>query len=259
MTKDEVIHLFNKEQRIEITYPGFRREEVGQVVRQVSLEGEDGFVLYSDLEQGTVEEVVREQLAYFQKLNQTFEWKAYDYDKPDNLVDILRAYGFEIGDPEALLVMQLHEGHPLLTWPIPTEIRQVTEDAGIDDIILLEEEIWNEPHEDLGERLKRDLRDDSEDLSIYAAYAGGKVVSAAWMYLHHGTSFGSLWGGSTLPDYRRKGLYTSLLAARAQAAWHKGFRLLTVDASPLSRPILEKHGFEFLGYSYPCVSPAQLS
>jgi hypothetical protein len=43
-----------------------------------------------------------------------------------------------------------------------------------------------------------------------------------------------------------------LLAARAQEARARGFSLLTVDASPMSRPILEKHGFQHLATSTPC-------
>jgi hypothetical protein len=46
-----------------------------------------------------------------------------------------------------------------------------------------------------------------------------------------------------------------LLAVRAQAAWREGFPLLTVDASPMSRPILEKKGFEVLAFTWPCMSP----
>lgn len=43
-----------------------------------------------------------------------------------------------------------------------------------------------------------------------------------------------------------------MLAIRAQEARRKGFRFLTVDASPMSRPILEKHGFRFIAYAYAC-------
>ncbi|MCA9986957.1 MAG: GNAT family N-acetyltransferase, partial [Anaerolineales bacterium] len=67
-----------------------------------------------------------------------------------------------------------------------------------------------------------------------------------------GSQFASLWGGSTIERYRRQGLYTALLAARAQEARGRGVRYLTVDASPMSRPILEKLGFQFIAYSFPC-------
>ena len=255
MNKEEMIRLFNKEQRIENNTPGMRREKAGPVIREVSLTGEDGFIIYSNLMGVNVGDVIQEQVAYFRELGQRFEWKVYDYDQPVDLKERLHAQGFEIGEPEALMMMQLNEENPLLTRAIPANIREITDAAGIGDIIVLEEAIWGEPHGDLGLRLKRDLNNDPEHLKIYACYADGKVVSAAWMYMHEGTSFGSLWGGSTLLDYRGQGIYTSLIAIRAQAAWHRGYRCLVVDASPMSRPILESKGFEFLAYSYPCMSP----
>jgi GNAT superfamily N-acetyltransferase len=89
-------------------------------------------------------------------------------------------------------------------------------------------------------------------VSIYISYQGEQPASAAWIFFHAGSSFASLWGGSTLPQFRNQGHYSLLLAARAQKARARGFTLLTVDASPMSRPILEKHGFQYLATSTPC-------
>jgi predicted acetyltransferase len=75
---------------------------------------------------------------------------------------------------------------------------------------------------------------------------------SAWIRFHPPTQFASLWGGSTLPAYRKHGLYTAVLAVRAQEARRRGYRFLTIDASPMSRPIVEKHGFQFLTYAHAC-------
>jgi predicted acetyltransferase len=53
-----------------------------------------------------------------------------------------------------------------------------------------------------------------------------------------------------VPGHRRRGLYTALLAARAQEARRRGARFLTVDASPMSQPILEKLGFRCISYAH---------
>jgi len=257
MNKEQLIALFNKEQRIDTIIAGYRREEAGQVIRQVSITGGEGYITYSALTDETAQHAIREQLSYFEELDQRFEWKLYDYDQPANVKDKLLEQGFTIGDAEGLMVMQLTEGDFMLSCEIPSSIKRVTDEAGINDIVLLEEEIWGESHRELGDELIRNLNNDPDSLYIYAAYEDGKAVSAAWMYLNKGTSFSSLWGGSTLSEYRNKGLYTFLLAVRAQAAWENGFRLLTVDASPMSLPILEKRGFDLLAYSYPCVSPSK--
>jgi GNAT superfamily N-acetyltransferase len=62
--------------------------------------------------------------------------------------------------------------------------------------------------------------------------------------------FASIWGGSTLPDYRGRGLYSALIAARLQEAEKRGYQYLTVDANPeTSMPILQKLGFVTIGYA----------
>ncbi|NMB86841.1 MAG: GNAT family N-acetyltransferase, partial [Chloroflexi bacterium] len=79
--------------------------------------------------------------------------------------------------------------------------------------------------------------------SIYVAYAGDQPVATAWIYFPPHSRFASLWGGSTRAEYRGRGLYTALLAIRLQEALRRGVTYLSVDASSMSRPILEKYGF----------------
>ena len=43
--------------------------------------------------------------------------------------------------------------------------------------------------------------------------------------------------------------YTALVAARAQEDMRSGARFLTVDARPMSRPILERIGFRLLTFA----------
>ena len=43
--------------------------------------------------------------------------------------------------------------------------------------------------------------------------------------------------------------YTALVATRAQTDLRSGARFLTVDAQPISRPILERIGFELLTFA----------
>jgi GNAT superfamily N-acetyltransferase len=68
-----------------------------------------------------------------------------------------------------------------------------------------------------------------------------------------GRQFAELYGGSTVEEYRGRGLYSGLVRARAQEARARGVRFLAVDTSPMSRPILEKAGFTFLAHTQPFV------
>jgi len=256
MNKAELLTLFTRDQRIEVAFPDMRREVQGNVIRQVSLTNESGFIVYSNLGENNVEQAIGEQIAFFERLGQSFEWKVYDYDRPADLKERLRKRGLEVGEPEALMVLDLDSHPDLLEAAVPEGIRRIQGPAEInliDEIVALEEQVWGSDHRELGERLKRDLQTDPRQLSVWAAYQDGKIVSAAWTYFQASGSLASLWGGSTLSEYRQRGFYSGLLAARSQEALRRGFRFLTVDASEMSRTILQKFGFELLSFSTPCV------
>lgn len=255
MDKNELISLFHKELRHEAQTLGYIREETEHVVRHVSKFGDSGFIIASNVNADNAREVIQNELNYFNNLKQNFEWKVYNYDQPENLKDLLEQQGFTDGDPEALMVMEITNGHPLLTNSLHTDVREITEEQSIQDIVALEDAIWDESHAELGNKLWRDKQSNPDSLYIYGIYEEGQLVSAAWMYIEENSSFTSLWGGSTLPSFRGKGYYTKLLAARAQKAYEKGHPFLTVDASPMSKPILEKCGFACLAYSYGYQSP----
>ena len=80
-------------------------------------------------------------------------------------------------------------------------------------------------------------------LTIVVAEAGPTIVCAAWIRFEGDTEFATLWGGATLPEWRRRGIYRATVAYRARLAAGRGFRYLETDASEDSRPILERLGF----------------
>ena len=252
MEKTELLEIFTRQQRIEVDYPDVKREVDGPVIRLISLTDEDGYVIYSRLDEESAEAAITAQIARFQAIPQDFEWKVYDYDPPEDLIDRLRRRGFEIGDPEALLVLDLTTQPEALDRPVPPSVVRITDPGEVDVIGVLETAVWESDHHDLGEHLKRDLQVHPEMVSVYISYQGQQPASTAWIYFHAGSNFASLWGGATLPQFRNQGHYSLLLAARAQEARARGFSLLTVDASPMSRPILEKHGFQYLATTTPC-------
>ncbi|MCG7345399.1 GNAT family N-acetyltransferase [Sporosarcina sp. ACRSL] len=254
MEKEELRLLFDKELRQNLHSPGYRREETEHVVRHVSMHGERGFVIHSNLNEENADEIIQEELSYFNRLGVGFEWKVYSYDKPAHLKDILEQRGFTIEPRESLMVMEITDMHPFPQQE-ETDVQEIVDEKGIREIIALLDNIWEESHNELGDRLWRDKQNDPDSLYLYGVYDKDQLVSAAWVYLEKNSSFASLWGGSTLPDYRGKGFYTSLLAIRAAKAIEKGYQFLTVDASQMSRPILEKHGFRCLAYTYGCQSP----
>ena len=59
----------------------------------------------------------------------------------------------------------------------------------------------------------------------------------------------------TLPAWRGQGVFCALVAHRATLASARGFRYLEVDASPESRPILQRLGFVELATTTPFMHP----
>jgi predicted acetyltransferase len=87
------------------------------------------------------------------------------------------------------------------------------------------------------------------------AYVDGKPVSYARNEFMggKGNPFVGLYGGSTLPEYRNRGIYTAMIAARLREARERGAEFIFVDArQDTSMPILQKLGFVCIGYATAC-------
>ncbi len=256
MTDAELLALYDEEMRRNpAPLAGIRREEFPGIVRYMHDRPAEhrGWILYTRLDNTTVDAAIQGQLDNLGWEGGKVEWKVYDHDTPPNLKARLLAHGFQAEEPEALVALDLADAPAYLWEPITADIRRVQDAAGIDVAMQVEEIVWAESHAWLGEELKRDLLTAPALLSIYLAYVNDQPASSAWIRFHPQRQFADLWGGSTLPAFRRRGLYTALVAVRAQEARARGVRFLTVDASPMSQPILEKLGFRTLTYTQPFV------
>jgi hypothetical protein len=251
----QLLAIFDQEQRQDVRFFDVRREVTPEVVRFVPREGmesDGGVVVYSCLNAENADAVIEAQIAYFEGLGCDFGWKAYDHDTPADLQDRLTARGFEPGEAEAIVVLDLEEAPAVLWQPVGHEIRRIEDPAGIDEVIAVQGQVWEEDELPgwVADHLRQELLEHGEQIAVYVAYAEGAPASSAWVRFHPPGRFASLWGGSTVPNQRRRGLYTALVAVRAQEARRRGLRFLTVDASPMSRPILEKLGFRCISYAY---------
>ena len=253
MNKSQIIALYDQDQRKHAAYPDMRREVTPNVVRLLDTsDARDGVVIFSQLNEANADNAIREQVLYFESIGQDFEWKLYDYDQPSDLKERLGSYGFIIEEAEAIMVLDLEVAPEILWQPILQHVQRIINPEKISDVLSVEGQVWNEDFSWLGQFLGGTLSKYPEQMSVYVAYVNEQPASAAWIYFPQHSQFASLWGGSTVSGFRQQGLYTALLAVRAQEAKARQMRYLTVDASPMSRPILEKFGFEMIAYSYPC-------
>lgn len=247
--------------------PGFRIELVDDpapVLRLVP--GPEaawgGGVFWSDLDESTADAAIAAAVEAFRGTGRSWEWKHYGYDRPADLPDRLRAVGFEPDDEEALVVGEVDTVRARLSGaaaPQGVTIRRLREDpegraADWEGIGALHRAVWDEdPAEYVaGQRAAQDA--DPDGVSTWLAVADdGTVVCAARVNFHTGTDFASLWGGSTLSAWRGRGIYKALVSRRADEAAERGYRFLQVDASPDSRPILERLGLRTLTSTTPWI------
>ena len=152
---------------------------------------------------------------------------------------------------EALLVMDLQNCPEVFLQPVTADVRRVTGRAEFEQIAQLQAEVWGGNYDWLVTQLEENLAQQPDFWSIYIAYVNNEPACAAWVSFPRGSQFAGLWAGSTLDRFRQMGLYTAVVATRAQEAIQRGYRFLMVDASDMSRPILQKRGFEFMTHTTP--------
>ncbi len=251
-----LLGLFDTHERIGADYPRYRREVAGSKVRMISLEeGGHHYLAYSRLTEDDADAAIDEELRFFGGLGQGFEWKLYSHDGPPDLKQRLAARGFSVGDDEAVMALELAALPKELTGAHGHDVRKVVDEQGIADYARLNAEAWPDDDEAWANSLATTLRQKLERMSAWVAYVEGRPVCAARIDFPGHSPFASLWGGATLEGFRKRGLYTAVLAERAREAIARGYRFLTIDASPMSRPIVERHGFRLLAISNPCDSP----
>jgi len=200
-----------------------------------------------------LDELIARQRDYFAARGMAVEWKTRGHDHAADLPERLLRAGFE---PEAVETVVVAEATRVATDPaLPpgVVVRPAASDQDLVRIAAMESTVWGEDWSWLADDLARRLAANPATIEVFVADAGGEVVSAAWIVYQPGTDFAGLWGGSTLAEWRRRGLYRALVAVRAQHVVRRGFRYLQVDASDESRPVLERLGFVAITTTTPYV------
>lgn len=236
--------------------PGTQVERDGPVVRVLTTgEGWSG-VVWSDLTAADADAVIATQIGRFAELARPWEWKHYSYDRPPDLPERLRAAGLAPGPVEALLVAEIADLAVEEPGPPGVRLVPVVDEGGVDALVRVHDEVFGGGHAALGRTVLAGLAQQPRWVEAVLAEAGGTAVSAGRVEFHAGTDFASLWGGGTLPRWRGRGVFRSLVTYRASLARDRGFRYLQVDASPDSRPILQRLGFVQLATTTPYTIPA---
>jgi ribosomal protein S18 acetylase RimI-like enzyme len=257
MNRQAVLAAFDEQIRRhpEPEAPDGHVEHDDNVIRSVSVGAGWTGVTWYDLDQVSADAVIAAQISRFAELSHPWEWKHYSYDRPADLPDRLLAAGFTPQPAEALLVAEIAD----LTLDVPpppgVELLAVVDEHGAEALVSVHDEVFGGDYCAVSRALLAGLAHRPSTAAAVVAKAGQTPVAAGRVEFHPGTDFASLWGGGTLPAWRGRGVFRSLVAHRATLASARGFRYLQVDASPDSRPILQRLGFVELATTTPFTHP----
>ncbi len=252
MDRQAVLATFDEQirQRPEPDAPDGRIERDDDVVRCVSVGDGWSGVTWSYVDADRADAVIASQISRFAELARPWEWKHYSYDQPPDLADRLLAAGFTPEPTEALLVAEIAN----LTLDVPPPpgvvLLPVVDERGVDALVQVHNQVFGGDHTASGAELAGFSHTPSRAVAV-VAMAGRAPIAAGRVDFHVGTEFASLWGGSTVPAWRGRGVFRALVAHRAAEASKRGFRYLQVDALPDSRPILQRLGFVQLATTTP--------
>lgn len=180
-----------------------------------------------------------------------FEWKTRSHDAGNEaLTSALRRGGLQPDPVETVMIADIATLLSQAEWataelPGPLILRQAGTggaDLGHDiaAVDALHAEVFERHDRSFSSLLLRELSTHPERLELWLVSDGDTVVSAGRVDLNGAVA--GLFGGATLPQWRGRGIYRALTAARARSAARAGCTLVYAECTPFSEPILRRAG-----------------
>jgi predicted N-acetyltransferase YhbS len=217
-------------------------------LRLVTFAGGRGFITYRDLggaDAAAIVQLVADALDHYRADASItrVEWKTRGHDHAPGLHEALVAHGFVPDERESIMIGEAERLAVDVPLPEGVTLRRVTAEADVRSMSAMQDEVFGDPPSDeQADALLRRLALD-DGMELWVAEAGGTIVSAGRLEPVAGTQFAGIWGGATREEWRGRGIYRALTAARARSAIERGRSLIHSDSTEYSRPILERSGF----------------
>jgi GNAT superfamily N-acetyltransferase len=190
-----------------------------------------------------VDDVIAEVRATLRERGRTRTQWEVGSSAPDGLVDALLARGIPHDkDPYAVALVLTREP-PAVEGIVARRVETFEEYAAASAVQMRAFEMPPDETAELETHLPQMWE---ETVSVmHAAWLDGQIVAAGTSSpTEHGLL---LYGGATLPEARGRGAYRALLRARWEEAVARGTPVLITQGGSMSRPILERLGFERVG------------
>lgn len=244
---DELLRAYDEQLRTDAETPGAIAVERLGPLHLVTFAGGRGFITYRDLGGADAAEVaglVVGALAHYLDDPEItrVEWKSRGHDRAPGLHETLIANGFEPEEPESIMIGEASALTGEVALPDGVTIRRVSDADDVRAMCRMQQEVFGDAYSDdiadaLLSRLAR-----SDGLEMWVAKADDRIVCAGRVEPVAGTEFAGIWGGATREEWRGRGIYRALTAARARSMIARGVRYINSDSTEYSRPILERSG-----------------
>ena len=209
--------------------------------------GTRGLVSYADLDSATgddLDALIAAAVAHYAAVGvDRFEWKTRGHDAPSDLGEHLIAAGFVPAEPETVMIGEIADLAVSAPLPAGVGLRR----AGAADLAAdvravgrLHAAVFagHDPARDAELLARLSATPAAEEL--WLVESAGRVVCAGRFSVEG--RFAGLFGAATAVEWRRRGLYRALTAARVTAASRRGATHVYAECTEFSRPILERSG-----------------
>jgi hypothetical protein len=246
-TKARLLAAYDEQLRTDAETPSAIKVARHGPLRLVTFMNGRGFVTYQNLggaDSDAIRRLVPEAMSHYQadpEINRV-EWKTRGHDNAPGLHEALLEYGFIPDDPESVMIGEAAALAVDVTLPEGVTLRRVMEESDVRVMSAMQDEIFGDPvSTDTADALLRRLRL-GDGMELWVGEIAGQIVTAGRLEPVPGTSLAGIWGGATRAEWRGRGIYRALTAARARSALRMGKTLIHSDSTEYSRPILERSG-----------------
>lgn len=206
--------------------------------------GGRGFVTYRSLDGADARDLVGRAVEYCRADPDisAVEWKTRGHDRAPGLVAALAAQGFSPGEPEAIMIGRARSLVVDVDLPPGVTVRRVHEHPEIVAMSAMLDEVFGDTTAMDSLAVIQRRVDNRDGIELWVAQYDGQMIGAGRLEPVRGTQFAGIWGGAMRREWRGRGIYRALTAARARSALRVGKSLIHSDSSAYSRPILERSG-----------------
>ncbi len=261
LTEEELHHLFDSLMYFDDPYEMIWPNEASHIsLRSVRYGNNDAYPgsNFVGWMRWTAEEAdrrIEDIIGFHRERNIGFHWFVTPYDTPADLRERLEQHGLMLaGDAATMARSGLDRLDDIPQNPEVTfEALDGHDDAAIDALAHIgmvclkwtQEQIdewrpgWVERMQD--ERFR-------EREVTYLAHMNGQLAGYGIIKMNGSVAY--LGGAATLPEFRGRKVYTTLLRRRLEAAHTRGYHVAAIIAEPMSRPIVERYGFREYSRNY---------